>query len=89
MKVLVLNSGSSSIKFQLFEMENNESIASGIIEQIGSLNSSVKIKYKQDYEKLSVVEKNIKIDNHKVGLEIMNSLLLELCTLEFSLERPQ
>ena len=36
MKVLVLNCGSSSIKFQLFEMENEEVIAKGIVEKIGS-----------------------------------------------------
>jgi acetate kinase len=34
MKLLVLNSGSSSLKFKLFEMESLEVLASGIIEEI-------------------------------------------------------
>ena len=29
MKILVLNCGSSSVKFRLYEMENEESLASG------------------------------------------------------------
>ncbi|HTZ17373.1 MAG TPA: acetate kinase [Dissulfurispiraceae bacterium] len=35
MKVLVLNSGSSSIKYQLFNMEDKTVLTSGIVEQIG------------------------------------------------------
>ena len=35
MKILVINSGSSSIKFQLMNMETNETICKGLIERIG------------------------------------------------------
>ena len=35
MKILVINSGSSSIKYQLFEMPQQEVICSGLIERIG------------------------------------------------------
>jgi len=35
MKILVLNSGSSSIKYQLFEMPQGEVIARGLLEKIG------------------------------------------------------
>lgn len=35
MKVLVINSGSSSIKYQLFDMSAGEVLASGVIERIG------------------------------------------------------
>ena len=45
MKILVLNSGSSSIKFQLFDMRESVSIASGLIEQIGEKESFAKIGY--------------------------------------------
>ncbi len=72
MKILVLNSGSSSIKFQLFNAKTNESLVAGIIEQIGEKLSHAKIKY-GDKE----LERNIAIPNHKEGLEIMNSLLIE------------
>jgi acetate kinase len=36
MKVLVLNCGSSSVKFRLFRMEDERLLASGIVERIGS-----------------------------------------------------
>ncbi|MBN2695301.1 acetate kinase [bacterium] len=35
MKVLVLNSGSSSLKYQLIETEGNETLAKGMLERIG------------------------------------------------------
>jgi len=72
MKILVLNSGSSSIKFQLFEMENSCSLASGIIEQIGSENSYSTIKYGN-----RKIEKNRPIENHNIGLKMMSQLLKE------------
>ncbi len=35
MKILVINCGSSSLKYQLFDMDTNEMLAKGICEQIG------------------------------------------------------
>nr|HRC95918.1 hypothetical protein [Coprothermobacter proteolyticus] len=35
MKILVLNAGSSSLKFQLFDMEDESVMAKGIVERIG------------------------------------------------------
>ena len=83
MKILVLNSGSSSIKFQLFNAETNKSLVAGIIEQIGEKLSHAKIKFANQE-----LEKNIAIPDHKKGLEIMNDLLIEskiikdLCELD-------
>jgi len=88
MKILVLNSGSSSIKFQLFNADKNKSLVSGIIEQIGERQSHAKIKFNNKEGKSCELEKNIAIPNHKSGLEIMNSLLIEskiikdLCELD-------
>ncbi|QUH26244.1 hypothetical protein HZR23_11235 [Serpentinicella alkaliphila] len=42
MKVLVLNCGSSSLKYQLINMENEEVQAIGIVERIGIGDSFVK-----------------------------------------------
>ena len=39
MKILVLNSGSSSLKYQLIEMETEEVLAKGNFERIGQNNS--------------------------------------------------
>ena len=76
MKILVLNSGSSSIKFQLFEMNENRSIASGIIEQIGENDSYAKIEF--DGKK---IEKKELIKDHNSGLTLMNMLLIESSTI--------
>jgi len=83
MKILVLNSGSSSIKFQLFNAQTNKSLVSGIIEQIGEKISHAKIKFKD-----GELKREVAIPDHKAGLEIMNSLLIEskiikdLCELD-------
>ena len=41
MKILVLNSGSSSIKYQLFDMANESVIAKGLVDKIGLKGSSL------------------------------------------------
>ena len=45
MKILVLNAGSSSLKWKLFEMDSNALIASGIIEGISEYYGSFKLMY--------------------------------------------
>jgi len=77
MKILVLNSGSSSIKFQLFEMDNKTSLASGIIEQIGESDSAAKIEFAG-----KSIEKKEFIKDHSSGLKLMNMLLIESCTIK-------
>ena len=42
MKILVINSGSSSIKFQLLDMADETVLASGLVERIGESGSLVK-----------------------------------------------
>ena len=44
MKTLVINTGSSSIKYQLFKMPEGEVISSGLIEQIGEDKGHIKHK---------------------------------------------
>ena len=43
MKILVLNCGSSSIKYKLFDMTTKEVIAQGVIEKIGLKGSFLKL----------------------------------------------
>jgi acetate kinase len=42
MQVLVLNCGSSSLKYAIFEMDSREVLAKGLVERIGSSNASLK-----------------------------------------------
>ena len=59
MKILVINAGSSSVKYQLFDMENETVLAKGICERIGIEGGAFKHKVpgREDY-KLSVDMKN-------------------------------
>jgi len=46
MKILVLNCGSSSLKFQLINMDNEEILAKGNFERIGGMKTTLKLKIK-------------------------------------------
>ncbi len=51
MKVLVLNSGSSSLKYQVIDMETEETLAKGYFERIGQSNSFLTHKVKEEKHK--------------------------------------
>ena len=71
MKILVINCGSSSLKYQLINMENEEVLAKGNYERIGQGNSFVT--HKVNEEKY-VLENPVK--NHQEALEFMLKQLL-------------
>ena len=72
MKVLVLNSGSSSLKYQLIDMENEEVIAKGNYERIGDPKAF--ITHKVNGEKY-VIENFV--PSHKEALEFIIKQLTE------------
>lgn len=72
MNILIINSGSSSIKYQLLDMPSAKIICQGSIERIGSTQAIST--YKTDTHK---VEKTYEIATHKAGLERITSLLLD------------
>ena len=72
MKIAVINSGSSSIKFQLFEMDEEKVLASVMVEKIGEFSSITTLKYE---DKKVVITSIIK--NHHDGLENIMNLLKE------------
>ena len=71
MHILILNAGSSSIKFQVIDMPTEKVVCSGIVERIGSENSI--LKYKSDTVD---VEETDAILNHKDGLLKISRYLL-------------
>ncbi len=72
MKILVINSGSSSLKYQLFNMENESVLAKGIVERIGIDDSF--LTYENGSGEEIKIEKEI--SNHKVGIELLIDTLL-------------
>jgi acetate kinase len=72
MKIVIINSGSSSIKYQLIEMPASEVICSGMIDRIGLETSNLTYVTKKDK-----IEESLPIPNHKIGLEKIARLLMD------------
>jgi acetate kinase len=76
MNIFVVNSGSSSIKYQLFKMPNHSPICSGLVERIGLDNSVITHKiYADNNEK--VVQETLDLTDHEAGLMEVAKLLTD------------
>ncbi|HKL96580.1 MAG TPA: acetate kinase, partial [Paludibacteraceae bacterium] len=67
MKILVLNCGSSSVKYKLFDMTSKEVLAEGVIEKIGLSDSFLKFNLPDGTKR--VIEQEIR--EHTVGVELI------------------
>ena len=65
-KVLAINAGSSSLKFQLIEMPEETEIAKGLVERIGLDQAVFKLEYGDNEDKLTT-----EIPNHSKAVEIL------------------
>jgi acetate kinase len=72
MKIVIINSGSSSIKYQLIEMPSGEVICSGMIDRIG-----LEISNLSYVTNTCKIEETLPIPNHKIGLKKIAQLLME------------
>ncbi|HHT30856.1 MULTISPECIES: acetate kinase [Petrimonas] len=72
MKILVLNCGSSSIKYKLFNMESNEVVAQGGVEKIGMKGSFLKLTLPNGQK----VQLEGEILEHRAGIEYIFGVLL-------------
>lgn len=73
MKVLVVNCGSSSVKYQLINMEDESVLAKGLVERIG-INGSILTQKVEGREKY-VIETPMK--NHKVAIKLVLDSLVD------------
>ena len=73
MKVLVLNCGSSSVKFQLFEMDKEELLVSGHVSRIGSDEATLFYKVSKRRENHSVPE----VRDHERAIDSILKLLVD------------
>mgnify|MGYP000848239891 FL=1 len=71
MKIIVLNCGSSSIKYQLFEMPSAEVIAKGLVDKIGLKGASIK-HYMANGD---VLKLEGEILDHQAGIEFVLGIL--------------
>lgn len=77
MKILSVNAGSSSLKFQMYEMPEAKVLISGIFERIGIDNGIYTIKI--NGEKL---KKEADLKNHSVAVKILLKVLVENKVIE-------
>ncbi|HOM25304.1 MAG TPA: acetate kinase, partial [Thermosynergistes sp.] len=73
MKVLVLNCGSSSIKYQVFDMRTEGVLAKGLIERVGIEGSRIKHQNMRAEE----LKQDVSVPNHKVGVKLLLDLLVD------------
>lgn len=72
MKILILNSGSSSLKYQIINMENSDLMAEGNCERIGLSDSCISYKTKSSKEKII-----LNLETHKEAIEKTLEILLD------------
>ncbi len=77
MKVLVLNSGSSSIKFQLFRSDDWRVLASGAVARIGEALGEFKGQWRDDLDRVQGFTVHLPIPDHREGLEHIAARLRE------------
>lgn len=72
MKILVLNCGSSSVKYQLFNMEDEKVLAKGIVERIGLVGSRIVYSTPENGKIIQDVE----VLNHEQAIELVLNTLI-------------
>jgi acetate kinase len=76
-KVLVINSGSSSIKFQLLDMQDESVLASGLVERIGEPEGLIKCELRPDTDAEEVIKLQEPVPNHEHGMRKAVDLLTD------------
>ncbi len=77
MKVLVINSGSSSIKFQLLDMQDESVLASGLVERIGESEGLIKCELRPDTDAEEVIKLQEPVPTHEHGMRKAVDLLTD------------
>jgi acetate kinase len=77
MKILVINSGSSSIKYQLFDMADRAVLASGLLEQIGEPESSLAHQTRNAGGDMEDITKAQPVADHQEGIRLITAVLQE------------
>lgn len=73
MKILVINCGSSSLKYQLFNMDNKKVLVKGVAERIGFNDSLLSQKNYKDI----TYEKKYSLKNHKEALRMILKSIID------------
>lgn len=77
MRVLIINSGSSSIKFQLLDMADESVLATGLVERIGETEGLLQCTIKPGTRQENKEKLHRKIADHQDGMRLAVSLLTD------------
>jgi len=77
MKILVINSGSSSIKYQLFDMSDKTVLAKGLLEQIGEPESRLAHQFRGEQGNKAGLIRTMLVENHRQGFQLIGDVLNE------------
>ena len=77
MKVLVINSGSSSIKYRLFDMVAKSVLATGLLEQIAEAGSCLTHRSRIAQGDMAEIIKTQPVENHQAGFQLIGRVLNE------------
>jgi acetate kinase len=75
MKILVINAGSSSIKYRLFDMVDEAALAGGIIERIGEASGLLTHKVYKSGAQAPGISREREVEDHRRGMDIIIELL--------------
>ncbi|MEM7126602.1 MAG: acetate kinase [Chloroflexota bacterium] len=76
MKILVINCGSSSVKYQLFEMPSQVVLASGMLERVGMDNGRLKHRFYSGERSTEVIKDGLTV-THESGIALIAELLYD------------
>lgn len=79
MNIFVINSGSSSIKYQLFKMPSSVPVCSGLVDRIGLENATVSYKAIINGEAYSIT-RNVEIPDHESAIKEVSLLITDADT---------
>jgi acetate kinase len=79
MNIFVINTGSSSIKYQLFKLPSETPVCTGLVDRIGLDGSAVSYKATISGEEKTIT-KTIEIHDHEAGLKEVTGLLTDPLT---------
>lgn len=76
MNIFVINSGSSSLKYQLFKMPSEQLVCTGLVERIGLADSKITHTVFIDGDE-KVIQLNLDLGDHEAGMLEVGKLLME------------
>jgi len=82
MKVAIINCGSSSIKYAVFDMSTRDLLGSGLLEKIGTAGSRVRHRRRNEHGSYDEILMHEPVSNHAEGFEFVLSVTSKMRILE-------